>query len=149
MENANPPNPTLEFYQKKYNYTSVDFSRWSSEMMRTGSCIDFIEYLERRDQVHEPFKKFTFGAPSNPQNTSSSETYVPYKPSPRIVSYEPPRCMSRLGTTIIQGEHLGDFDALHGDEYVNVEIPKWLSCNAIVQKKNIGDLDVMEDSAEH
>ena len=42
-------------------------------MMRTGSCIDFSEYLEKRDQVHKAFKKFTLGAPSNPQNTSLSE----------------------------------------------------------------------------
>ena len=39
--------------------------------------------------------------------------------------------------------------SLFGDEYISVEIPKWLSCNAIVQAEHIGDLDVMEDLAEH
>jgi hypothetical protein len=104
MENVNPPSPILEFYQKKYNYTNLDFSRWSSEMMRTGSCIDFSEYLEKRDQVHKTFKKVTLGAPSNPQNTSFSETHAPYEPSPS--------CMSWLGTTIIQDEHIGDLDVM-------------------------------------
>jgi hypothetical protein len=46
------------------------------------------------------------------QNTSFSETYAPYEPSPRIVLYEPPRCMSWLGTTIIQDEHIGDLDVM-------------------------------------
>jgi hypothetical protein len=50
MENANPPSPTLEFYQKKYNYTSLDITRWRNEMRRTGSYIDFIEYLEKREK---------------------------------------------------------------------------------------------------
>jgi hypothetical protein len=39
--------------------------------------------------------------------------------------------------------------SLFGDEYISVEIPNWLSCNAIVQAEHIGDLDVMEDLAEH
>ena len=102
MENANPPSPTLEFYQKKYNYTSLDIPRWTNEMRRTGSYIDFIEYLEKRGQVHKTFKEFTLGAPSTPQNASLSETYAPYEPSPRIVLYEPPSCMLWLGTTIIR-----------------------------------------------
>jgi hypothetical protein len=122
MENVNPPSPTLEFYQKKYNYTSLDIPRWSNEMRRTGSYIDFIEYLERRGQVHKTFKEFTLGAPSTPQNASLSETYAPYEPSPRIVSYEPPSCMSWLGTTIIQDEHIGDLDVMEDvDEHDHVD----------------------------
>ena len=112
MENVNPPSPTLEFYQKKYNYTSLDIPRWSNEMRRTRSYIDFIEYLENRGQVHKTFKEFTLGAPSTPQNASLSETYAPYEPSPRIVSYEPPSCMSWLGTTKIHDEHIGDLDVM-------------------------------------
>jgi hypothetical protein len=110
MEIVNPQNLTLESYMKKYNYTNLDFSRWRSEMMRTGSCIDISEYFKKRDQVHKAFKKFTLGAPSNPQNISLSETYAPYKPSARIASYEsdryfemvnvkPPRCMLGLDFT--------------------------------------------------
>jgi hypothetical protein len=62
--------------------------------------------------VHKTFKEFTLGAPSTPQNASLSEAYAPYEPSPRIVSYEPPSCMSWLGTTIIQDEHIGDLDVM-------------------------------------
>jgi hypothetical protein len=62
--------------------------------------------------VHKTFKEFTLGAPSTPKNASLSETYAPYEPSPRIVSYEPPSCMSWLGTTIIQDEHIGDLDVM-------------------------------------
>ena len=57
-------------------------------MMRTGLCIDFSEYLEKRDQVHKTFKKITLEASSNPRNTSYSKTYVPYEPSHRMISYE-------------------------------------------------------------
>jgi hypothetical protein len=39
--------------------------------------------------------------------------------------------------------------SLFGDEYISVEIPKWLSCNAIVQNKHIGNLDKMEDEVNN
>jgi hypothetical protein len=39
--------------------------------------------------------------------------------------------------------------SLFGDEYISVEIPKWLSCNAIVQNKHIGNLDKMEDEVSN
>ena len=80
--------------------------------MRTGLCTDFSEYLDKRDQVHKTFENITLGAPSNPQNTSYSETYARYEPPPRIVSYEPPSCMSWLGPTIILDEHIGDLDVM-------------------------------------
>jgi hypothetical protein len=97
MENANLPNPIQEFYMKKYNYTNLDISRWI-EIRRTISRIDFSEYLEKRDQANKTFQKITLGAPSNPQNTTFSETYAPYKPLPRI-DVKPPRCMLGLDFT--------------------------------------------------
>ena len=39
--------------------------------------------------------------------------------------------------------------SLFGDEYVNVEIPKWMSPNIIVQNEHIGNLDTMEDEVDN
>ena len=39
--------------------------------------------------------------------------------------------------------------SLFGDEYVSVEIPKWMSCNAIVQNEHIGNLDINEGRVEN
>jgi hypothetical protein len=178
MENMNPQNLTLESYMKKYNYTNLDFSRWRSEMMRIGSCIDFNEYLEKRDQVHKTFKKFTLGAPSNPQNTSLSETYAPYESSPRIVSYEsgrycemvsvkPSRCMLGLDFTKTYNEHEESFrqkehsdQVIENDSYESdqefemnrkgFEIPRCMLGIDFskIHNKHIGDLDVMEDKVK-
>ena len=80
MENVDPPINSLEFYQKKYNYTNLDITKWRKEMWRTGICIEFTEYLEKRD------------------------AHARNKPSPKVVSYEPPSCMAWLGTTTILDE---------------------------------------------
>ena len=37
---------------------------------------------------------------------------------------------------------------LFGDEYVEVEIPKWMSPNIVVQNKHVGNLDTIEDEVE-
>lgn len=179
MENMNPPNPTLEFYQKKYNYTNLDISRWKSEMRRTGSCIVFSEYLKKRDQKHKTFKKITLGAPSNPQNTSVSETYAPFESSPRILSYEPyryyemvnvkpPRFMLGLDFTKTYDEHEESFrqkehsdQVIENDSYESdqefemnskgFEIPRCMLGIDFskIHNKHIGDLYVMEDKAKN
>ena len=99
-------------------------------MMRIGFCIDFSEYLDKRDQVHKSFENIALGAPSNPQNTSYSKTYVPYEPSPRIVSYESdrdyemvnvelPRCMLGLDFTKTYDKHEESFRQMeHSDQVV-------------------------------
>ena len=176
MENVNPLNLTLESYMKKYNYTNLEFSRWRSEMMRTGVCIDFSEYLDKRDQVHKTFENITLGAPSNPQNTSYSKTYVPYEPSPRIVSYESdrdyemvnvelPRCMLGLDFTKTYDKHEEPFRQMeHSDQVVGndsyesdqefemgFEIPRCMLGVDFskIHNKHIGDLDVMQDKAKN
>ena len=39
--------------------------------------------------------------------------------------------------------------SLFGDEYANVEIPKWMSPNIIVQNEHIGNLDTKEDEVDN
>jgi hypothetical protein len=124
-------------------------------------------------------KKITLGAPSNPQNTTISETYAPYEPSPRIFSYEPyrycemvnvkpPRCMLGLDFTKTYDEHEESFkqkehkdQVIENDSYESdqefemnrkgFEIPRCMLGIDFskIHNKHIGNLDTMEDEVDN
>ncbi|GJR63335.1 hypothetical protein Tco_1505497 [Tanacetum coccineum] len=71
------------------------------------------------------------------QNASPSKIKEPYKPSPRMYSYEQPSC---LGSTFI-GETLWKSDQLH-QTFEKSSI-------AMTNDEPIGDLDTMEDKAKN
>ncbi|GJU30337.1 hypothetical protein Tco_1173926 [Tanacetum coccineum] len=97
---------------------------------------DFKSDLENLEEVH----KMMNGGVEYPRThiTSPSETYAPYKPSPRIDPFEQPLC---LGSTFIS-KALRKIDQMHQTFEKN-------SLAMTPYDEPIGDLDTMEDKVDN